>query len=316
MRILSIFAAVLFACPAIANEPLRVGVPSQGFVFSPLVLGLETGTFARNGLDVERQFFSGASKLTQALTVGATDVVLSGATDAAFAVKGTPEKLVCAIATRALNLGVNVGNDIHSVADLKGKRIGVTQSGTITYWLALQLARVQGWGPDGITPVPVGGLTSSQMAGLVSGQAQAVIADSSLGLELEQQHRGRLLMTADAYVPDFLTIAMLAHTDLIAHRPDVLRRFIRGWLESIALLLRDKDQAVRVASKVTGLTESVISAAYDLQKPQWSQDGRITPQQLTKLARAIHEIGLVDSEPDLTPVYDGEFLPPSPPGDH
>jgi ABC-type nitrate/sulfonate/bicarbonate transport system substrate-binding protein len=70
-------------------------------------------------------------------------------------------------------------------------------------------------------------------------------------------------MTADAYVPDFLTIAMLAHNDLIAHRPDVLRRFIKGWLESIALLLSDKDQAVRVASKVTGLPESVISASYD-----------------------------------------------------
>ena len=58
---------------------------------------------------------------------------------------------------------------------------------------------------------------------------------------------------------------------------------------------------MRVASKVTGLPELVISASYDLQKPQWSQDGRITAQQLAKLARAIHQIGLVDAEPDLTP---------------
>ena len=129
MRILIILAALLLALPATANDSLRVGVPSQGFVFSPLVLGLETGAFARSGLDVERQFFSGAAKLTQALTVGATDIVLSGATDAAYSVKGSPEKLVCAIATRALNLGISVGNDIRSVADLKGKRIGVTQSG-------------------------------------------------------------------------------------------------------------------------------------------------------------------------------------------
>ena len=93
------------------------------------------------------------------------------------------------------------------------------------------------------------------MAGLISGQAQAIIADSSLGLELEQEHRGRLLMTADAYVPDFLTIAMFAHSDLIVHHPDALRQFIKGWLETIALLLHDKDQAVRVASKVTGLPE-------------------------------------------------------------
>ena len=311
-RICAILFGLLFAqgaTQAIANEPLRVGVPSQGFVFSPLVLGIETGIFARNGIDVERQLFSGAAKLTQALTVGATDVVLSGATDAAYAVKGSPESLICAIAIRALNLGINVGPDITDVAQLKGKHVGVTQTGTITYWLALELARSQGWGPGGVVPVPVGGLTSSQMAALVSGQAQAVIADSSIGLQLEFEHRGHLLMTADQYVPNFLTIAMFAHHDVIAKKPDLLRRFLASWLETIRVVTTDKPLAVRIASRATELQESVISASYDLQKPQWSLDGKITEAQLAKLAQAIHEIGLVDQQPDLSKVYDGQFLP-------
>ena len=54
-------------------------------------------------------------------------------------------------------------------------------------------------------------------------------------------------------------------------------------------------------ARLPAYRNSVISASYDLQKPQWSQDGRITAQQLAKLARAIHQIGLVDAEPDLTP---------------
>jgi NitT/TauT family transport system substrate-binding protein len=308
MRIIPFLFAAVLSFPAAAMDVLHVGVPSQGFVFSPLVLGLDAGTFTRQGLDVQRQFFSGAAKLTQALTVGATDIVLSGATDTAYAVKGAPETMICAIAIRALNLGVIVGNDIHDVADLKGKRIGVTQTGTITYWLALELARVNGWGPNGITPVPVGGLSASQMAGLISGQAQAVIADTSLGLELERGNHGRLLMTADSYVPNFLTIAMFARNDLIAQRPDLVQHFVSGWLETISLLLREKGMAIASATKATGLPEQIISASYDLQKPQWSTDGKVTADELARLATAIEQIGLVSTHPDLSTVYDPRFL--------
>jgi ABC-type nitrate/sulfonate/bicarbonate transport system substrate-binding protein len=300
---------LLAAVSARANDVLRVGVPSQGLVFSPLVLGQQAGIFARHGIDVDRQLFSGAARLTQSLNVNATDIAISGATDVAFAVKGAPERLVCAVTVKALTLGVLVGPDIRTVADLRGKRIGVTQTGTVTYWLAMELARSQGWGSQGVVPTPVGGLTSSQIAGLVTGQAQAIIADSSIGLELEAQHRGRLLMTADAYVPDFLTIAMLAHTDVMTQRPEVLRRFIAGWLETIAYFLDHKDEAVRVAAETGGLSVPVISASYDLVRPQWSRDGRVSAEQLQKLGRALVEIGLVDSQPDLTKYVTSDFLP-------
>jgi len=297
------------ALPAAAAEPLRVGVPSQGFVFSPLLIGIEQGIFARHGVTVERQLFSGAAKLTQALTVGATDIVLSGATDAAYSIKGAPETMICAIAIKALNLGINVGNDIHAVADLKGAKIGVTQTGTVTYWLAKELARTQGWGENGITPIPVGGLTSSQMAALTSGQAQAVIADSSIGLQLVASGRGRLLMTADTYVPNFLTIAMFGQNDVLKQRPDEIKRFIAAWLDTIALLLNDKPTAVRIAAAGTELSEAVITRSYDLQKPQWSRDGRIDPAQLSQLAKALLDIQLVDELPDLTKVTTNQFLP-------
>lgn len=302
-------ALLALAGAARADDVVRVGVPSQGLVFSPLVLGQEAGLFARQGIQVDRQLFSGASKLTQSLTVGATDIALSGSTDVAFAVKGTPEKLVAAVTTKALTLGVLVGPDIKTVDDLRGKHIGVTQTGTITYWLAKQLAFSHGWGVDGIVPVPVGGMTSSQIAGLVSGVAQAVIADSSIGFELEAQGRGRLLMTCDTYVPDFLTIAMFAQTELMQQHPEVLRRFLRGWLDTIAYFLANKDHAVKVASETAGLQLGVMNASYDLVYPQWSKDGRFTQVQLAKLDKALVDIGLLESEADLSKVTTQEFLP-------
>ena len=301
--------ALLLSPLAQAADIVRVGVPSQGFVFSPLAVGQQAGIFSRAGLDVQKILFSGAAKLTQAMMVGAADIALSGATDAAYAVKGAPETTVCAIAIRALNLSVIARPEIHAIADLKGARIGVTSSGTITYWLAQELARKQQWGPQGIIPVQVGGLVAAQTAALVTNQVAALIGDTSLGLQLQAEGRGHILVTADSYVPNFLTITMLAHNDLIANHPDTLRRFVAAWLETITYLLDHKAEAVQAAAVATELPAPIISASYDIQRPQWSRDGRISPAQLDQLSTALVDIGLLDSKPNLTPYVTDRFLP-------
>ena len=75
MRALLVLAAVLaMGTTARAADRLRVGTPEPtAFVFSALSVGIETGIFKKQGLDVERLDFAGGAKMHQAMAAVEAD---------------------------------------------------------------------------------------------------------------------------------------------------------------------------------------------------------------------------------------------------
>ena len=163
--------AILLLGPSrgIAAEKLVVARSStSGFTFDPLNIGIEKGIYAKNGLDVQMSVLEGSAKLHQAMLAGALDIGLGAGTDLAFLVKGSPETAVGAIMLGAGIYGLVLGPDskIHAIADLKGKKIGVSTIGSLTQWLVLRLVQQQGWQRDDITMVTVGSDSTAQTAAL------------------------------------------------------------------------------------------------------------------------------------------------------
>jgi NitT/TauT family transport system substrate-binding protein len=309
--VLALSLSVAAVTPALAADKIRVGTAAQSLLFVPLDIGMATGAYRALGLDVQKLDFSGAAKLNQGLLAGAADIGLTGSTDFSFQVKGAPTRTVAAIVTSPADLGLSVGNDIRSIADLKGKRIGITQAGTLTYWLAQEFARAQGWGENGVTTVPVGGQSAAQLAAVVTGQVAGVMSHVGLGMELAQQNRGRVLMDANKFAPGFMSNSIVATTALIDSRPDALRRFLKAWFESVSYMMTHENDTVTIGSKATGLPKDLLQAEWHSVGQTFSRDGRITPQQLDQIATAITQIGLVSSKPDLSGYYDPQFLPPA-----
>ena len=93
------------AAPAMADESLKVGksVP-QAFGFTPLNIGIETGIFKKNGVDVEAVDFGGAPRLAQGLISNAVDMGLGSGPDMANIVKGATIKAVGASAGAPMEL--------------------------------------------------------------------------------------------------------------------------------------------------------------------------------------------------------------------
>src|ERR1700722_8404787 len=92
---------------AFADEALKVGksVP-QAFGFTPLNVGIETGIFKKNGVDVEAVDFGGAPRLAQGLISNAVDLGLGSGPDMANIVKGAPIKAVGAEAGAPMELTI------------------------------------------------------------------------------------------------------------------------------------------------------------------------------------------------------------------
>ena len=172
------------AIPASAGTPLNVGNSSgPAFNFLPLVLGIQQNIYARNGVDVTEIDFGGSSKLHQAMMADAIDLGLGAGTDVAFLVKGAPEIGVGAIAITPALFGAIVPYDssVHTLADLKGKRVGISTVGSLTQWLAFQIAKKQGWDPNTFTYITDGSDYTSQLAAFETGAIDVQISGVVLG---------------------------------------------------------------------------------------------------------------------------------------
>jgi ABC-type nitrate/sulfonate/bicarbonate transport system substrate-binding protein len=161
---LLVAAAVGFAGPASAADKITVGKGGQNaFVFSMIDVGVRAGTFAKHGLDVKTAEFNGGSRMQQALAAGSIEIGAGGGTDLAAISKGSPVKGIAVLGGPPLDFSITVkGNGpIKTVADLKGKKIGVTTATSLTAWLTGEFSRLQGWGSDGITRVATGSAATS-----------------------------------------------------------------------------------------------------------------------------------------------------------
>jgi NitT/TauT family transport system substrate-binding protein len=314
MALAAAIAVLAGALPsaAFAADKLRVGSPSvQSFSFLPLRVGTAHGFFAKHDIEPEEVTLNGSARLHQAMTAGSLDIALGAGPDLIFLVKGAPELAVANMAGPPLLMGVTVPYDspAHTAGDLKGKRIGISTAGSLTQWLMLELARQKGWGADSLTYVTVGAELPNQVAALVTGQIDAVVSSSALGLELAEGKRGRLLFPASDIVHDFMIHAIFASEAMVRERPDAVRRFLQGWFETIAYMRSNKDETVRASQERTHFSTAVEAQQYDLVMPMFSTTGRFDPSALATIQRSFVDLKLIDKEPDLTKYCTERFLP-------
>lgn len=302
---------MLLVAPAHAAEKLRVGkAVAFAWTFTPLDIGIQTGIFAKHGLEIEASDATGDAKLQQALTADSLDVGIGSGPGMAFMAKGVPAKAVAAMAGVPRNMAVMVGynSTAKTVDDLKGKKLGVTTVGSLTDWIGKRINALKGWGAEGIITVPIGGMPPARAA-IKTGQIDGYIGALETGYALEEAKEWRVITTATPFVDDFITHVFFVRDDVIAKRPEAVRAFLKGWFETIAFMKANKDKSVEITSKVLNLSPAVISRAYDEQIPIFSTDGTFDPKAVAALKQSFIEMGLLKEMPDDKVMFTTQFVP-------
>ena len=147
------------------------------FYYLPLTIAEQLGYFKDEGLQVEIPDFAGGSKALQALVGGSADVV-SGAYEhtinmqaknqiiESFVLQGRAPQIVLAVSTKTMP-------DYKSLADLKGKKIGVTAPGSSTSMMASYVLAKAGLKPSDVSFIGVGA-ASGAITAVKSGQVDAI----------------------------------------------------------------------------------------------------------------------------------------------
>jgi NitT/TauT family transport system substrate-binding protein len=303
--------AFAFSIPAFALDTVRVGkTASNALAFTPPEIGTEKGIWAKHGLKVDVLQYAGDGKMQQGIVANEIEFGLGSGPSMGFIAKDVPSKAVGVIANEPLSMGLMIKQDsaIKTLEDLKGKRVGVTTNGSLTFWLARALSRRMGWGSEGIKTIPMGSI-SGQIAGLKSGQVDGFIMSASVGYMLAERHEGAVLLHFGDFIKDFHTHVIFATNKIIAGNPDVVRRFLAGWIETIGYMREHRGEAIELAHKITELPLKIQEEEFDKVMPMMSGDLRFNDKAMAVLLDSFIELEILESKPDPKTLYTEAFLP-------
>jgi NitT/TauT family transport system substrate-binding protein len=233
--LLAAFATIAFATsPASAQDKLKLALGQRGNWDTAIAeLGQGVGIFRKHGLELEILWTQGAGESQQAVISASVDIGLAG-TLAAFGAyqKGAPLRIVAAEATGAADFWyVRADSPIHSIKDLDGKTIAYSTTGASTHTLVLAFLKQ---GAAAGRPVATGG-PSPTFTQVMSGQVDVGWSAPPFGLDALQDNKIRIIArTSDVPIGRDQTIRALVTTaGALKARPDVFRRFVQGYRDSI-----------------------------------------------------------------------------------
>ncbi|HLI20140.1 MAG TPA: ABC transporter substrate-binding protein [Stellaceae bacterium] len=312
------FPSLLLAALAVAPVPapaataLVVGTSHQtADAELPATVGIELGIFEKQGLDVKITDFGGGSRLIQAMTAGSIGIGVGAGSEMALVAKGAPVLAVCEDASSLpyFSVGVPYASPVRSLEQLKGKKVGITAAGSLTAWLARELERHEGWGPDAIDIVATGGNPGAVAAALRTDLVDANIG-STMEIEDMQAHQiARVLAPASSFVGRTAAGVIFASNDMMKQNPDTIRRYIAAYLETTRYMSTHKDETVAIESRVTHYSASIVGAEYDIDQGMFTKDCRFDAESLASLERSFIELQLLPAAPDMSKLYTAAYVP-------
>jgi NitT/TauT family transport system substrate-binding protein len=307
-------ARFALAGDAIAADKIHLG-KAQGaaWTFLPANIGVEEGIFAKYGLDVDVIDLTGDAKVQQAFAANSIEFGLGSGPGMAFAVKGSPGIAVASYAGAPRNISAIVlaASPIKSVADLKGKLVSVSTAGSLTDWLAKQMALQEGWGQDGVTTVALGAIDAA-IAALKARQVDAVILSTEAGYQLEERGEGRIVVGMDRYAPHFITHVVFAQKQLVQNDPVLVERFLQGFFASIAFMRANKEATATLAERLFHQSPAVARKSYDYEISMLQSDGHFDPEAVETLKQSFVDMGTLDHKPANDELFTTQFVPVKP----
>jgi NitT/TauT family transport system substrate-binding protein len=224
------FSTSLFA-QALEKPKVSIAVSGKSlFYHLPLTLADKLGYFKDEGLQVHISDFANGAKALQAMEGGSVDVV-SGAYEhtinmqakdqpvVAFVLQGRAPQIVLAVSNKTMH-------NYNDIADLKGKKIGVTALGSSTSIMASFVLAKAGLKPTDVSFIAVGSAGEAASA-IRSGRIDAIANVDPVITALEKKNEIKIIVdtrtlkdTEDVFGGPMPAAALYAPEDFIKKHPN------------------------------------------------------------------------------------------------
>ena len=227
--------ALAVVCQSVpAADQVRIGYGSLSTNYAAIWVGGEAKLFQKNGIDAEVLFLESALVRTALIT---SDIVMggmSGTTMAAPRLQGA-DPIIVASFLNSLQYRLVVRPEIKTVAQLKGKRVGVAGFGLGAHRGAQIMLSKLGLNPDTDVIMLQIGSDPTRMAALINNTIDASVFNPPLHNRATEAGM-RVLANIEEMGYPVQASALVTTERFIKKNPDMARRIVRSIIESIHLL--------------------------------------------------------------------------------
>ena len=325
---LAVAAATLLSCgrpgSTAAVREVRVVLPVDAITWHPIRLAQILGYASEEGLAIKISEVAGLSKGMEALLGGSADVTPGGLAQAIqVAPQGRVVPCFLILYSRpaiALAVAPRLTENIRSIGDLRGRRVGVTSPGSGSHQFLNFLLASHGLSAGDVSVASVGtGATS--MAALEHGNVEAAVLVAS-GITTFERRYPKAALLADTRTEEgskqIFGVAAVpisgldAREEWLRSNPETARRFVRAVKKAMEWMANHSPEEVRAtipeASRMPD-SEADLDAIRQIQGTM-SRDGIMPPgaPEIIRKFVAVSDERVRNAQLDLARLYTNEFV--------
>ena len=295
----------------------------QGLIYLPFALTWRLGYFKDAGLDVDIENLAGGGQALRALVGGSADVV-SGFYDHTIQMQAQGKSIkVFVMQQRYPGLVLLVGKSakdkgVQTLADLKGKKIGVTALGSSSHFFVNFLLTGAGLSLEDFSTLGVG-LGSTAIAAIRNNQIEALSALEPTVTTLQKSGDIGVILadtrttegTFKVFGGPYPSASMYTKEEFIKQYPNTVKALTTAMIRTLRWIQTHKPEEIAAAvpeDYYQGSKELYIQAVRNM-LDSYSQDGMISPSDAKNALKVLSFDPAVKAKNiNLSETYDMRFV--------
>lgn len=167
---------------------------------------------------------------------------------------------------------VKPDSSIHSVADLKGKKIGVNSPTSITNYLCTKVVESAGLDPHSDVDMIDVKSAGEAATALATGVVDCAWSTPPLSVQLVQEGKMRQLIDTPAMFPNFTQTVLFTDAGFLKSNADVIKRFIEATAKSQAFIRNHTEEASAIYAAKLGIKPTIAHGTLQKLAPGYTID--------------------------------------------
>jgi ABC-type nitrate/sulfonate/bicarbonate transport system substrate-binding protein len=293
-------------------EKIRFPYSPIGLESLPWWVAKDAHSFEKYGLDVDMLFEGASSAIIQDMLSGQANLAgVAGPAVIGNVLKGGDVIQVAAV-IKTFDIPMYAAPSIKELADLAGKKVGVSRFGAISHFEAVLV--LQRAGVKDVTIIQTGGIPES-MAALNSGVVGAAMVTPPQSVLLRDKGFRELvgIKQLRAMNIPFVGNGLAVRRSYAEKNPETVKSFIKAAFEGIKRIFEDKEFSMKSLAKYTKLNDpKLLEESYRFAVDVFDKDARVPPDAEKSLVEQLISLKLIDAEvakktPD-TAYYDNRYV--------